>query len=61
MSLAALTSAISIASLLALGFNYYKYTTYDPEVRASDATNVSIFIYIVYNTNLKLNLIYSIF
>lgn len=43
MSLIAITSAISIATVLALGFNYYRYTTYDPEVRASDATNVSDF------------------
>lgn len=42
MSLAAISSAISVASLFALGMNYYQYTTFDPEYPVTDATNVRI-------------------
>lgn len=46
MALAFLSSAVSIASLLAIGITYYRYQEHDPEVRASDTTNVNI-IYII--------------
>jgi choline dehydrogenase len=41
MALATISSIISIASLLAVGINYYRYTSSDPEERASDATNLN--------------------